>query len=115
MMNHLLPPFLGIVIVVSVGQVIYLTWRLWPSLVSMSQRIRRHVHRTVHCPWCWHDLHVRRWYPMHWSSTMCAHHARYQRTQLTARRQAREAILRSAIRSEVVAMETDRQWQEVAV
>ena len=115
MTHHLLALFIWLVFVVSLSQVLYIIWRLWPFLCTTGCTLRCAVYRKVHCPWCWNDFHAKQWYPMRWSSTMCTHHARYQRAQLAARRQAREAIQRSAIRSEVVAMETDRQWQEVAV
>lgn len=114
-MTHLFALFMWLVMMVSLSQVFYLIWRLWPFLCTAGRTLRSAMYRKVHCPWCWNDLHVRGWYPVRWSSTMCVHHARYQRAQLTARRQAREAIQRSALRSEVVAVEADRQWQEVTV
>jgi arylamine N-acetyltransferase len=112
-MTHLLALFIWLVFVVSLSQVLYITWRLWPFLCATGCTLRSAVYRKVHCPWCWNDLQVRRWYPMRWSSTMCVHHVRCQRAGLTARRQAREAIQRSAVCSEVAAMGTDQQLQEV--
>lgn len=114
-MTHLFALFMWLVMVVSLSQVFYLIWRLWPFLCIAGCTFWSAMHRKVHCPWCWNDLHVRGWYPVRWSSTMCTHHARSQRAQLTARRQAREAIVRSVLRSEVVSIEADERLQEAVI
>lgn len=51
------------------------TWYCWPALV-----------RKTHCAWCWKSLHLMRWYPRRWSSTICLHHDRQLRAQSAARR-----------------------------
>ncbi len=58
----------------------FFTWYLWPGLMRKS-----------HCPWCWQSLHLMRWYPRRWSSTICLHHDRQLRAQSAARRARRLA------------------------
>lgn len=57
-----------------------LTWYLSPVLVRKS-----------HCAWCWKALHLMRWYPRRWSSTICRRHDRQLRAQSAARRVRRLA------------------------
>jgi membrane protein required for beta-lactamase induction len=56
------------------------TWYIWPALIRKS-----------HCAWCWKVLHLMRWYPRRWSSTICERHDRQLRAQAAARRAGRLA------------------------
>lgn len=58
----------------------FFTWYLWPALIRKS-----------HCAWCWKALHLMRWYPRRWSSTICERHDRQLRAQSAARRARRLA------------------------
>lgn len=90
--------FLWAAMVVIVGQGLFLTWIMWP-------RLRRHLY----CPWCWHDLHIGRWFPESWSATICVVHERRILTQLAVRSAIREARARAAL------AETVEPVQEVTV
>lgn len=48
--------------------------------------------RFLHCPWCWRDLRIARYFPRAWSSTICRRHERQLRQQSEARRAAREHV-----------------------
>src|SRR5258708_40356325 len=62
----LLQLFIGLVILVSLGQ-LYLIARylLWPQ-----------IRRVTHCPWCWRDAGIQHDFPAPWSSTICPYHDR---------------------------------------
>jgi len=72
----LLQLFIGLVILVSIGQ-LYLIARylLWPR-----------IYRVTRCPWCWRDAGIQRDFPASWSSTICTYHDRQIRAQSRARR-----------------------------
>jgi hypothetical protein len=55
------------------------------SVISLGIAIHRHLY----CPWCWHALGIRRWYPHTWSSTICPYHYRQTRTRFVAHRARR--------------------------
>lgn len=61
----------------------------WPTVRQMLRNAQAALYRRVHCAWCWHSLHIMRWYPPRWSSSMCARHKRQARAQLAARRARR--------------------------
>jgi hypothetical protein len=61
---------------------------VWTTVSS-----RFHLHRLSHCPWCWRALHLMRFYPPHWSSTICSYHARQLIAQSHKRRLLRQEIL----------------------
>ena len=66
-------------------------WMLWACLVVvllLVLLIRQGwsaLLRQSHCAWCWKMVGIMRWYPCHWSSTICRHHARQVRAQSAAR------------------------------
>ncbi len=72
----LLQLFIGLVILVSIGQ-LYLIARylLWPR-----------IYRVTRCPWCWRDAGIQCDFPAPWSSTICHYHDRQIRAQSRARR-----------------------------
>jgi len=62
-----------------------LGWHLWPAIMRKS-----------HCAWCWKSLHLMRWYPRRWSSTICGRHDRQLRARAAAHRARRLAAIISA-------------------
>src|SRR5215469_9964125 len=61
---------------------------IWTAVSSQS-----YLYRVSRCPWCWRALHLTRFYPPHWSSTICAHHARQVLAQSHRRRLLRQECL----------------------
>lgn len=43
------------------------------------------LHRHLHCVWCWQDLHIRRWFPEQWTSSLCPHHHEHLRQRIQQR------------------------------
>lgn len=72
-------------------------WYAWPATHRAYCRARTALYRHLHCPWCWRALHLMRWYPPRWSSSMCAHHQRQERARLAARRARRGAASRPQV------------------
>ncbi len=97
----LLQLFIGLVILVSIGQ-IYLIGRylLWPRIC-----------RVTHCPWCWQDAGLERDFPAPWSSTICTYHSRQLLTQSRTRCLTRHLPATPATQPTVVV----RQAEEVQI
>ena len=89
LMTHLVALYLLVATLVSIGQVLYFGWRLWPFLRRTGHALRCWLRRKVFCPWCWDGLHMRHRFPEQWSSTICHHHERRMLAQMAARRRAR--------------------------
>lgn len=101
-MMHLVALYLLVATVVSVGQVLYLGWRVWPTLCRAGLSLHCWVSRKVSCSWCWNELHIKRWWPEQWPSNICHHHERLILAQQAARRRARETTRQNAIRVEAI-------------
>jgi hypothetical protein len=96
-MIHLVAIYLFVATLVNVCQILYLGWRIWPFLRRADHALRSWLHRKMYCPWCWDELHLKYRFPARWSSTICRHHERRIRTQLAARRRARETTRQRAV------------------
>ena len=78
-------------LVVSIAQAALLTWLSWSRIRPIISFIQDGVYRITHCPWCWTDLRIMRWYPGQWSSTICDYHLHKTLAQSAARRRRRVA------------------------
>ena len=59
------------------------------GLTLLCQFLWPHIVRKCHCSWCWKALHLTRFYPRQWSSTICRYHDHRMCARSAARRQAR--------------------------
>ena len=79
-------------LLVSTAQSLLLIWRCW----SLFSRIGLRLQRKLLCSWCWQYLHIKRWYPDAWSSSVCEYHSQKIIALADARRQRRLAAMRQA-------------------
>ncbi len=56
------------------------------AMLPILSRLRR----MMLCSWCWRGLHIGRFFPRTWSSTICVRHERHILKQSEARRAARK-------------------------
>ena len=93
----LLQLFIGLVILVSIGQ-LYLLFRylFWPR-----------IHRITHCPWCWKEAGIANDFPPPWSSAICHYHDQQIRAQASVRRLTRHLLAASTPQPTAVVLQSE--------
>ncbi len=112
-MTQLMAWFVWLALLVSAIQSLYFTWLCWPRLRSGTQAMGKACYRKLHCVWCWKALHIKRWYPQRWSSTLCLHHRQVEMMRWKARRAAYLATRPTVVAITVVEVEAVCEQREV--